>query len=151
MKIFIWIVVLAAITGCAFVADDEVKTTIRCADCLEAEVSRVFDGDTVIIANDRVVRMYGVNAPEGEQPCTPEATERLRELAGSTIRLEDGPSLTDDLGRRLAYLYTESGASIDEILVREGLANASGRQGQHRAMLSSLEKEAKTRNAGCLW
>ena len=151
MKLVIWVAILAAVTGCAFVADDEIKTTIECADCREAQVSRVFDGDTVIIPNDRVVRMYGINAPEGDQECASGAKKRLQELAGDAVLLEDGPSLTDELGRKSAYLFTQGGASIDEVLIREGLANASGREGQYRAQLSITEKEARTRGDGCLW
>ncbi|MDA1128604.1 MAG: thermonuclease family protein [Chloroflexi bacterium] len=151
MKIIIWVALLAAISGCAFVASDDVETTLQCAECSESQVSRVFDGDTVIITNDRVVRIYGIDAPEGDEPCTSEATTRLKELAGETIRLENAPSLTDELGRRSAYLYTRDGTSIDEIMIVEGLATASGREGQHRRQLSILQKEARTRGDGCLW
>ena len=151
MKIVIWVVILAAITGCAFVASDDDETTLQCADCPESEVIRVFDGDTVIITNDRVVRMYGIDAPEGEEACASEARIRLRELAGETIRMENAPSLTDELGRRSAYLFTKDGASIDEIMIVEGLATASGGEGQHRSQLSIFQKEAQTRGDGCLW
>ena len=57
------------------------------------------------------------------------ATERLRELVGDAVRLEDGPRLTDSFGRKLAYVYTVEGASIDEALIAEGLAVAWTRDG----------------------
>ena len=143
--------VLLALTACAFVGSDEEETALRCADCRKFQVGRVFDGDTVISPSDRVVRLFGVDAPEEGQRCAAEATKRLRELAGTTIRLEDGPTPTDEFGRMSAYAYTLDGVSIDEILVREGLANASTGKGQHREYLSELEWEAKTKDAGCLW
>ena len=56
--------------------------------------------------------------PERGQRCATEATERLRELAGDTVRLEDGPRLTDTYGRTLAYVYTVDGISIDAVLIQ---------------------------------
>ena len=151
MKIVLLITVLAAMTACAFIGGDDEETTLQCANCRDAEVERVFDGDTLITTSDRVIRLYGVDAPEGEERCASKAAERLRELAGGTIRLEDGPSRTDELGRTTAYVYTQDGASVDEILIREGLATASTGAGQHRGFLANLELEAKTKDAGCLW
>lgn len=143
--------VFLVLTACAFVRDDTIKTALWCDDCREAQVTGVFDGDTVITAGDRVVRLFGVDAPEGDERCAKEATERLRELAGGMIRLEDGPWPTDELGRRTAYLYTVDGASVDELLIREGLATASTKGGQHKNYLVNLEKEARTTDVGCLW
>jgi len=51
----------------------------------------------------------------------------------------------------LAYVYTEDGASIDETMIREGLATAWTRDGQHRDHLMGLQREARKDNAGCLW
>ena len=49
------------------------------------------------------------------------------------------------------YVFTEGGNSIDEILVREGLALAWTRDGQHRDHLIGLEQTARRTAAGCLW
>lgn len=105
---------LAACTGIE-------ETTLRCNDCPEAQVIRVLDGDTLDTPKGRV-RLFGVDAPEGGEGCGSEATERLQELAGDSVRLEDGTRQTDQYGRILAYVYTENGLSIDETLIREGLA-----------------------------
>ena len=78
------------------------------------------------------VRLFGVNTPERGQCCAREATDRLREFAGTTVRVEAGPRETDRYGRLLYYFYTEDGTSIDAALVREGLARAWARDGQHR-------------------
>lgn len=143
--------VLLTLTACAFLPGDSEETTLQCSECREIQVSRVFDGDTVIATGDRVVRLFGIDAPDGGQRCAAEATKRLRELAGDTIRLEDGPRLTDELGRMSAYVYTSHGASIDESLIREGLATARTENGQHRRHLLNLELEARTTQTGCLW
>lgn len=143
--------VLIALAACTSIGGGAKKTTLQCPDCREFQVNLVFDGDTVISTSDRVVRLFGVDAPEEGQRCASEAKTRLRELAGDAIRLEDGPTSTDEFGRMLAYVYTMDGDSVDEILIREGLATASAGQGQHREFLLGLEREAKTRDVGCLW
>ena len=59
------------------------------------------------------------------------------------MRLENGPRLQDDFGRRLAYAYTADGLSIDALMIGEGLAEAWTRDGQHRDTLVALEESAR--------
>ncbi len=73
-----------------------------------------------------------------------------RQLASSTVRLEDGPRLQGDFGRRLAYLYTADGLSIDVLMIGEGLAEAWTLDGQHRDTLVALGESARQNGAGCL-
>ena len=126
------------------------ETDLCCEGCSSVVVSGVIDGDTFDSALGRV-RLYGVDAPERGQRCYREATERLRELAGRGVRLEPGPRSRDPSGRLLAYAYTRSGESIEETLIREGLARAWTRDGQHRDFLVGLEEEARLGGSGCLW
>ena len=51
----------------------------------------------------------------------------------------------------LFYTYTDSGHSIDEFLVMEGLAVAWERDGQHRDYLVGLASQARGDGVGCLW
>ncbi len=89
--------------------------------------------------------------PERGERCFNEATERFKELAGETVRVEFGPRQEDRYGRILFYVYTNEGESIDEILIREGLALAWTRDGQHRDILVAAEEGAKRDERGCLW
>ncbi len=126
------IAILATITACTGIAE----TTLRCDECFETSVIRVIDGDS--LDTDRgLIRLYGIDAPESRQRCYSKATKRLRKLAGDSIRIQFGARVTDQYGRLLAYAYTDDGLSIDEILVREGLATAWTRDGQHRDYLVS--------------
>ena len=125
-------------------------TELCCEECVSIAVSRVIDGDTFVSGKGRV-RLYGIDAPEVGQRCSSEATERLRELVGETVRVEPGPRPRDRFDRTLAYIYTMKGQSADEKLVREGLAVAWTQDGQHRDFLISIEAEARSTGAGCLW
>ena len=113
-------------------------------------MERVIDGDTFNTPSGRV-RLFGTDTPELGEPCSTKAANRLSELAGSAVRLENGPRVTDPFGRRLAYVYTKDGFSIDEILVREGLGIAWSEDGQHRDYLVGLERTTRSMESGCLW
>ena len=125
-------------------------TVICCADCRAINVDRIIDGDTFQNADDRV-RLFGVDTPERGEACFAQATKRFKGLAGNTVRVERGPRAEDRYGRILFYVYTNEGESIDETLVKEGLALAWKRDGQHKDVLVAAEERAKRDGVGCLW
>lgn len=113
-----------------------------------AQVREVIDGDTVILADERHVRLIGINAPELGHPCHPgkrepglapagrdcrptsdeplavAARDRLRELVqGRTLRVVFEQENRDRYGRWLAHLLVD-GSHVEETLLREGLASA---------------------------
>ena len=147
MKLITGSVIMLILAACSSGA---AATPLQCPDCQVVEVVRVIDGDTFESSIGRI-RLFGVDAPERGQPCSLEATERLRKLLGSLTRVQEGPRLVDRYGRLLRYVYTESGQSIDEALTREGLAVAWTKDGQHRDYLVGLDREARAEGAGCLW
>jgi endonuclease YncB( thermonuclease family) len=157
------IVVLMLVSACGgekvaddlFVAEDiqpigPPTTSFSCPECQLVEVNRVVDGDTIDTSIGRV-RLFGVDTPERADDCFTEATDFTRLLVGTQVRLEDGPRIKDNYGRRLAYVYDSSGNSIDVQLIAGGFAEAWVRDGQHRDVLVGLEESANTNNAGCLW
>jgi endonuclease YncB( thermonuclease family) len=139
---------LAACFGTPSVS--EYRTSLRCLDCPTLRVLRVIDGDTFESWNG-MVRIFGIDAPERNDRCHRRATSSLRQLAGKVVRVQPGPRERDSGGRLLYYTFTAAGNSIDEILVREGLARAWTRDGQHREVLMGLEQGARNTGAGCLW
>ncbi len=140
------IAMLVALAACSGIRE----TILRCDDCFEISVVRVIDGDSLDTSRG-LMRLYGADTPERGQPCYSKATRRMSQLAGDSIRIQFGPRATDQYGRLLAYAYTGDGLSIDEILIREGLAAAWTRDGQHRDLLVGLERQARREEAGCLW
>ena len=126
------------------------STIICCSNCMEIRVDRVIDGDSFQSANARI-RLFGVGTPERGERCFNEATNRFAQLAGDTVWVEFGPRQEDRYGRILYYVYNENGESIDEMMVREGFAEAWTRDGQHRDLLVAAEKGARRDGRGCLW
>jgi micrococcal nuclease len=97
-------------------------------------VRAVIDGDTIDVATIGRVRLLGIDAPEiGRGSDTPapfgrEARERLTTLLlHRWVRLEQEGTALDIYNRHLAYVVTEDGQFVNELLVREGLARVSAR------------------------
>jgi ankyrin repeat protein len=62
-----------------------------------------------------------------------------------------GNSFDDSFERRLAYVFDDSGTSIDAQIVKAGLGIAWIRDGQHRERLIDLQSVATSAARGCLW
>ena len=127
-----------------------IPTALTCPDCPTIAVTRAIDGDTLDTTSGSI-RLFGVDTPQRGERCSKEATSRLAGLAGESVRVESGPRTAGPYGRPLYYAYTLVGHSIDAVLIREGLARAWNRDGQHRNYLVSLEESAKEQRVGCLW
>jgi micrococcal nuclease len=120
----------------------------------QATVEKVIDGDTIDVLIDgeqQRVRYYGIDAPEKDEDCYKEATERNRELVGKIVRLEPDARDKDDYGRLLRYVFTNEGVSVDATLVIEGLAEAWRDDGDYASRLTIYETHAQLEGIGCLW
>jgi len=99
----------------------------------EAVVRRVIDGDTIELADGRLLRYIGVNSPEvrrrvGErwvvdpEPMGQEAAAFNRHLVeGKRVHLEYDVQTHDRFGRLLAYVYAGK-VMVNEKLLEEGFA-----------------------------
>ena len=94
-------------------------------------VHHVLDGDSVILTDQRQVRLIGINAPEfgkegqPNEPLAASARDRLRALTeGKAVRLILEAEQRDHYGRWLAHLFLLDGTSVEEVLLKEGLATA---------------------------
>jgi endonuclease YncB( thermonuclease family) len=120
----------------------------------QATVEKVIDGDTIDVLTGgelQQVRYYGIDAPDEGEKCYEEATERNRELVGTSVRLEADAHNEDKNGRLLRYVFTNDGISVDAALLSEGLAKARREDGRYLARLTTLETHAHEYGIGCLW
>lgn len=121
-------------------------------------VTRVIDGDTLVLDNGETVRLIGVDAPETNHPEIPvqrfgkEATEFLRRFAeGFECLLEYEPDdIRDAYGRLLAYVFI-GGELANAEIIRRGYAYAYTRfPFSRKDEFMALEREARRRQYG-LW
>ncbi len=117
-------------------------------------VTRIIDGDTIVISNGEKVRYIGIDAPElsPEEAFAQEATETNRELVlGKSVRLEKDVSETDRYGRLLRYVWVED-TMVNIELVRRGLAVAKAYPPdiKYQSLLEAAELEARLAGRG-IW
>ncbi|MCH8114710.1 MAG: hypothetical protein J4N63_02710 [Chloroflexi bacterium] len=124
--------------------------TLLCADCELVEVIEVLDANTVRTAIGDI-QMYAAYVIDQPADCAALAIERLTSLAGGAIRIETGPPDTVRNDSDHYYLFTADGRSIEEQLVREGLALVWTQDGQHVGWFVFRGASARENEAGCLW
>ena len=129
---------------------------------IQAHVSRVVDGDTIVVALDGetyVVRYLGIDAPETVrsdwpvEPFGPEASAFNKKLVeGKTVWLESDVSETDRFGRLLRYVWLEDRRLVNAVLVEEGYARAVSLPPdlKHADAIVALQREARAQERG-LW
>jgi endonuclease YncB( thermonuclease family) len=128
-----------------------------------ALVVHVIDGDTVevdsVLDGHATVRYIGIDTPETGALGQPEAcygqeaSSRNQELVeGKTVFLEKDVSETDQSGHLLRYVYLEHGQMVNELLVAEGLAQASPYPPdvKHQERFSAAQQQARDAGRG-LW
>ncbi len=104
----------------------------QCAPYAKTEVVRVssvHDGDTLTLSDGRKVRLLGVNATEVAREGRPnepfakqakQAAKKFLDKAKRTELLTD-TEIKDHYGRWLGHIYNESGESLEEHLLKQGL------------------------------
>lgn len=121
-----------------------------------AEVVRVIDGDTIVVALDGFeyhVRYVGIDTPERGEPFYQAATDANEQLVGGgTVILVRDISDTDRYDRLLRYIYLPDGTFVNGELVRMGLAQAKMYRPDvaFNDLLESLESEARAAGNG-MW
>ena len=148
---------LALVIGCS--SDLPTRpTSVEAAQSL-ATVTRVIDGDTIVVEGTGTVRLVGVDTPETVDPRRPveyfgkEASDFTRQLATEKrVRLEFDQDRMDRYGRTLAYLYLQpDNLLLNAEIIRQGYGFAYT-QFPFRMMADfrALEREARDAGRG-LW
>jgi micrococcal nuclease len=114
-------------------------------------VTRVIDGDTIVVEGGQRIRLLGIDTQEEGEKCYEPAKKRLEELILKR-RVEITGNTYDRYGRRLCYVFI-NGSLVNEKLVREGLAVAffydEGKK--YRNIIQRAEKAAIEKGIGCEW
>ena len=120
-----------------------------------AQVTRVIDGDTIIIEGNNRVRYIGIDTPEiypeMEDYGTKAWQANRRLVEDREVRLEKDTSETDKYGRLLRYVYVDD-TFVNAELVRLGLARAEAYppDTRYQDYLEQMETEARQAGRG-MW
>lgn len=115
-----------------------------------AMVTRVIDGDTIVIDGGYHVRYIGIDAPEKGEFYYAEAKQMNGKLvAGKKVKLEKNISDKDSYGRLLRYVYVGD-TFINDEMVRQGCvwAKAYPPDVKYQVYLEAMEKEARESKRG---
>jgi micrococcal nuclease len=118
-------------------------------------VQRAVDGDTLLLADGRRVRLIGVDTPETVhpsrpvEPLGPEATAFTRSRTeGRYVMLEYDRQRRDRYDRVLAYVYVDD-EMLNEALIAAGYSRAETRYPYSNAMKRRFRQaETRAREAG---
>ena len=118
----------------------------------EALVTKVIDGDTIVIEGGREIRLLGIDADERGYPCYESAKKKLEELVlGKKVVLEKERENVDKYGRCLRYLFL-NGKNINLELVKEGeVVCRFLKDSNYKKECETLEKKARENKIGCKW
>ncbi|RHW39839.1 thermonuclease [Lysinibacillus yapensis] len=146
------------------IADTEIGGTHDVTSFEEYPLVNVIDGDTIKIkynGSNESVRFLLVDTPEtnhetlGEQPYGQEAKAFTKALleGQETVYLEFDVSYRDKYKRLLAYVYTADGKSVQEELLKNGLARVAyiyEPNTKHVDWFEAVQKQARKQEIG-IW
>jgi len=160
------ILLLVAACGASSEAPPAATSLTVPAGAQQATVVRHTDGDTLwlrgigagpVPAAPTKVRLLEIDTPEihpAPQCFGTEAADRIEQLLplGARVRVEADRERRDRYGRLLVYAWTSSGASVEEVLLREGYARVLyvRPNDKHLDHFDAVEAQARAARAG-LW
>lgn len=115
-----------------------------------AMVTKVIDGDTIVIEGGYHVRYIGIDAPEsGEFYCLEAKRTNEDLVAGKKVRLESDISDKDSYGRLLRYVYVGDDFVNAEMVSRGcAWAVAYPPDVKYQVYLEAMESEARQAKRG---
>ena len=146
----------ATLPACA-ASNDQSSVCLSSEPRQEATLKYIVDGDTLVLTDERKVRVLGVNTPEirpTAQPKALAAKQAAKSLlpANTKFWIYPGVEATDHHGRALAHVVTQNGTNLAEHLLSNGLAASSAVHPNIRCAehYQQIEMQARGKKLG-LW
>ena len=106
-------------------------------------VTKVLDGDTVILETGEKFRYLGIDAPEGNDRWGPEAKKLNEEMVlNKKIKVELDRTKLDKYGRILGYIWIDN-ILVNEVLVERGYAKINFIKGEVKPKYLDRLKKAE--------
>lgn len=139
----------------------KINNSSRCLAKPEVLVTKVIDGDTIVVEGGYHIRLLSVDTDEMGFPCYESAKTRLEELVlNKKIRLEKDITDIDQYKRCLRHVFLDNSSTsskqvqnIGLQLLKEGLAVARFYEPnvKYKKEITLAEKTAIDEKVGCKW
>ncbi|MFA5020243.1 MAG: thermonuclease family protein [Candidatus Pacearchaeota archaeon] len=118
----------------------------------EKIVTKIIDGDTIIIQGGETIRLLGIDCDEKGKECYDDAKKYLEEnLLGKTVLTEKESEDKDIYGRYLRYLFLD-GDNFNVKIVKEGYCIARiYSETKYKEEIQQAEEYAIKNKIGCKW
>ncbi len=120
----------------------------------ESIVTKIIDGDTVVVSGGESVRLLGIDCDERGRECYTLAKNRIDELLlGKEVILESGDEDKDQYKRLLRWIFLGN-ENINVKMVQEGFCVArfeGDENAKYRKEIQGAEKFAIQNKIGCKW
>ncbi len=115
-------------------------------------VTKIIDGDTIVIQGGEHVRLLGIDSSERGEKCYSEAKQRISNLIYmKKVSLETEGDDKDQYDRLLRWISVD-GNSVNKKLVAEGLAiSRFYGDSKYKLDIQQAEQNAIENKIGCLW
>ena len=116
-------------------------------------VTKVIDGNLVVVEGGKEVKLLGIMADEKGEPCYQAAKKRLEELVlGKKVTMIKDVNDKNSQNQLLRYLII-NGKNVNVELVKEGLVSLfmTGDVTMYKTDFNLAEQYAKNKHLGCKW
>ena len=115
-------------------------------------VTKIIDGDTIIVEGGERIRFLGIDCDERGERCYNQAKEYLeKRIYEKEVILESDIQDKDRYGRSLRYVFFD-GENINVKLVEEGYCTARfERETRYKNQITIAERNAIENKIGCKW
>jgi len=121
-------------------------------DSEEKIVTKIIDGDTIVVEGGETVRLLGVDCDERGKECYGAAKEYIEKtLLGKTVILEKDSEDKDQYGRSLRHVFV-NGKNFEVELVSKGYCVARFVEDiKYKKDIQEAEQFAINNKVGCKW
>ena len=146
----VFVVVVLAVLQAVLFGDSPATGMVTGTE--ERIVTKVIDGDTIVVEGGDRIRLLDIDTPEKGEKCYKEAKGRLAELVdGKKIKIQRRGEDKDRYDRLLRYVFYNDN-NVNILLVKEGLANLYFYDKNTPYMKELLEAELHAKeDALCVW
>jgi len=132
--------------------DESVEKGVIFSDGEERVVTKIIDGDTVVVEGGETIRLIGIDCDERGKECYSAAKNYIEEvLLDKLVVLESEDEDKDMYGRSLRYIFLD-GENVNVRLVKEGYCVARiYSETKYKGEIQIAEQEAIDNNVGCKW